>query len=432
IAVDGLAKVLAGFADQMRVESPGRVLQFYFFCHSNGGLVLNRFLQKYSKRYLEDVKQGFSLGELRSVLPLTRLIVFACVPEHGGKGIFGRLATWLHQLQRVAHAIRPLGKGLQMIVRRCVPSTLVSRLGVNAITEDLRTANQAPEMLAELASFLPVVDEYQIPFPTVGIRMVAPRDNIAKVKEASRRDGSRFASTHHFLTGDSVGVLCESTVALKDRLMESTVPTSQYLLVRQNSVLNKALGFRELTDSDVSGVILQKQVLTQIEAFLKKPEGRILALSGPAQAGKSRVMAWAARRRAVEYLNNSTLHEVMAAEESKPAGLFIPLSFIQIDAESALGGASAAEFGNLILSQWIRWADSLCGGTGAVRLEPMLAFMRSQPTVLFLDSLDEFLLNIPGLGRGFAVEVVVALRDLFPKTQIVVAFRSEPEMVGAR
>ncbi len=432
-AADSLAKVLSGLADKLRTESPDRVLQFYFICHSNGGLVLNRFLQKYGREYFREVAEGKSLGELRSVLPLTRLITFVCVPERGGQGMFGELATLLHQFQRVAYAIRPLGKTMQVLTRLLVPSTLVSKLGVNAITEDLRTSNQAAAMLAELESFLPQAEKSMIPFPSVGIRMIAPRDNIAKVKESSRKDGTRATSTHHFLTKDSVPVHCQSVWAMRDRFIDSTVPTSQYLLVRQNSVLNKALGFRELTDSAASGVTLQKQALDRIEAFLKKPDGHILVLSGPAQAGKSRLMAWAARRRAVEYLNHATLHEAMAAVESKPAGLFVPLSFIRFGPETVPKDLSAAEFGNLILKEWIRWADSMCGGNGSVRLDTMLAFMKTHPTVLFLDSLDEFLLNMPGLGRGFAVQVVVALKEqFFPKARIIVAFRSEPESVGVR
>ncbi len=144
-----------------------------------------------------------------------------------------------------------------------------------------------------------------------------------------------------------------------------------------------------------AGAGTQSEVFEEVLALARTQHQRVqtIAIAGDAGVGKSTVLRMIARRLSSELITDG----------GAVLPVLIPLYFASLPPErlamldtQATGERSGRAFLELVLEWWCQWLSSI---TYAGSIEPdwIKARLRSEPVVLILDGVDEFITNHPGV-----------------------------------
>ncbi len=144
------------------------------------------------------------------------------------------------------------------------------------------------------------------------------------------------------------------------------------------------------------------------------PRPPCLVVTGDAGVGKSTVLRRLARKICGDYLETPRSGTLFC--------VFIPLSFMTLDGDSLRSSSDRGErtkgemLHDLIVAWWAGWAGSITYKS-AGRAEWLMERLRSEPTLLILDGVDEFLTNHPSFGPADVRQMLHHMRTSYGENQ---------------
>ncbi|HET7499366.1 MAG TPA: protein kinase [Kofleriaceae bacterium] len=153
----------------------------------------------------------------------------------------------------------------------------------------------------------------------------------------------------------------------------------------------------------------QAEVFEELVAAARAQHQRpmVMVIAGDAGVGKSTVLRMAARRLSSEF--------VASSDGTAALPVLIPLYFASLSSEhlAALGAESAQDrrgrvLRDILLDWWCGWSNDITYAE-AFGVDWVKARLRSEPTVLMFDGIDEFIANHPAVSISDFQQMVALL-----------------------
>lgn len=415
-------------------------LHLFFIVHSTGGLVVKRALLMAEANSRKTIEHAPVLAEadsreainplLSSPLSRTRRIFNVTVPHCGGK-FFASLGGGA--VYRLSHRII---RAYARYQKKKPP------IGFNRIVGELRWRH--PKLIClekEYITRLGACDTGAVPRP-ISVELLARSDAAIAEFKVPGPDGKeipiRTDATQIILRGThgdvkkptpTTGGLIVDVIGnqFKDWPRGADIEVAQaYLreLGAQDRDMERLIGDRcEAVSSHPRFPRAQAAGQAAVFHWLRRDvhDGRRrILVTGDAGLGKTTVLHWLTRSLAARHLSGDVHRD--------PLALYIPMPQIELSNEvvKELRMQEAGIWPGIVEVVTRR----LCGITPPQRLRPDKAWLetrlRQRPTVLILDSIDEFLSKHPGLRIDDISRALLAVEKIFanPSLVIVLGVRS--------
>ncbi|MGH8601557.1 MAG: NACHT domain-containing protein, partial [Gammaproteobacteria bacterium] len=362
-----------------------------FVTHSTGGLVVKQML----KRAYQEIKTQLDNGAFDSSSSLwlrTRHVINIAVPHSGGSPFITAFAKITY------HSVFPLMSPFLKLARFVTQGQ--KDWGWNDILITLRWQNPwLLELEAEFLEHQKASNERDLPYPMVHDIYAKSDLSVPIATDPNQRDLC-FRGTHKSVKvprqasdpvvaivaqfvgryGSDIG-LTVTSISL-DRIAEVNKVTSIKSLISQGeSAQNKPPPSLETAFSGTQTEI-RDAALARIHAGGERP--RQMVITGAAGVGKSLVVRMIAWRLGREYLSSGL--------NNRPLPLFIPLQQVTLtDLTEDL------DLWSILWRWWVNWAHSLYP-LPENNMDWLESTMQTTPVTVFLDGVDDFLVNHPTIG----------------------------------
>ncbi|HWO25549.1 MAG TPA: serine/threonine-protein kinase [Kofleriaceae bacterium] len=286
-------------------------------------------------------------------------------------------------------------------------------------------AGLAAELTAEAHRFI----EANLPTPALHHLDIEPSGDAASAPElAALRAGSPLVKSLALLLVRPEAMVARETLAQSFELDCAAKVVS--LIAPAEDGHDRTSGATVL---DAQGGT-QAEIFAELLALTREQHQRPVnvVVTGDAGVGKSTLLRMIARRLCGEHL--TALHGQTAAP------FFIPLYFVKLPSDRLKSlalrdseGAQGRLLHDMLLDWWCEWVSSITY-EGLLSFRWVTARLRSEPAVLILDGVDEFLTNHPGLGIAHVRQMITFLGTEYRQNgwlTILLGVRSTQPGLGA-